>query len=51
MVFGRNLQSRKFGQLVHDNDDEPLSDYVLDRLAKARELAMAKYYEVYGNKV
>jgi hypothetical protein len=44
MVFGRNLQSRKFGLLVHDYDDNaPLSDYVLARLAQARELAMAAY--------
>jgi hypothetical protein len=43
IVFGRNLQSRKFGLLVHDIDDEPLSDYVLARLAQARELAMAAY--------
>ena len=43
MVCGRNLQSRKFGQLVHDNDDEPLSDYVLARLAVAREKAMEAY--------
>jgi len=44
MVFGRNLQSRKFGLLVHDYDDNaPLSDYVLARLAVARELAMAAY--------
>jgi hypothetical protein len=43
VTFGRNRQSLKFGQLVTDDDE--LSDYVKDRLAAARELALAKYRE------
>ena len=44
IVFGRNLQSRKFGELVHDYDDNaPLSDYVLARLELARNMAMEAY--------
>ena len=44
IVFGRNLQSRKFGQIVHDYDDDaPLSDYVLARLELARNKAMEAY--------
>jgi hypothetical protein len=46
VTFGRNRQSLKFGQLVTDDDD--LSDYVKDRLAAARELALAKYREKNG---
>ena len=41
IVFGRNLQARKFGKIV----DEELSDYVLWRLWRARQLALAKYKE------
>ena len=41
IVFGRNLQSRKFGEIV-END---LSDYVVWRLWRARQLALAKYKE------
>ena len=42
VTFGRNRQAKKFGKIVHE-DDEPLSDYVMDRLAQARELAMEAY--------
>ena len=35
-------------KIIHDDADAPLSDYVLARLAKARELAMEKYREVWG---
>jgi hypothetical protein len=48
IVFGRNLQSRKFGNLVDNPDDEPLSEYVTVRLAVARAKAMQKYREVWG---
>ena len=41
IVFGRNLQSRKFGEIV----DDDLSDYVVWRLWRARQLALAKYKE------
>ena len=41
IVFGRNLQSRKFGEIVEDD----LSDYVVWRLWRARQLALAKYKE------
>ena len=42
VTFGRNRRAENFGRIVHE-DDEPLSDYVMARLAKARELAMAAY--------
>ena len=41
MVFGRNLNARRFGIVVEDD----LSDYVKFRLWMARQLAMAKYRE------
>jgi len=41
IVFGRNLQARKFGQIV----DDDLSDYVRWRLWRARQIALAKYKE------
>jgi hypothetical protein len=44
VTFGRNRQSLNFGKLIHDDDD--LSDYVKDRLALARMLALMKYHEV-----
>jgi hypothetical protein len=44
IVFGRNLQARKFGKIV----DEELSDYVLWRLWRARQLALSKYNQVHG---
>jgi hypothetical protein len=43
VVFGRNRKAEQFGQLVHEDDDAPLSDYVMARLAQARELAMEAY--------
>jgi hypothetical protein len=33
----------KFGELIHDDE---LSDYVKDRLALARMLALMKYHKV-----
>ena len=42
VTFGRNRRAEDFGKIVHE-DDEPLSDYVMNRLAQARELAMAAY--------
>ena len=42
VTFGRNRRAEQFGKVVHEND-EPLSDYVMARLAKARELAMEAY--------
>jgi len=41
IVFGRNLQSRKFGKIL----DDDLSDYVKFRLWLARQRAMAAYKE------
>jgi hypothetical protein len=44
VAFGRNKRAGEFGKLVHeDDDDAPLSDYVMTRLAKARALAMQAY--------
>ena len=42
VTFGRNRKAEQFGKVVHE-DEEPLSDYVMARLARARELAMAAY--------
>jgi predicted helicase len=39
--FGRNIQSRNFGKIVHE--DVNLSDYVTVRLAVARAKAMEAY--------
>jgi hypothetical protein len=47
VTFGRNRQAKKFGNIVHE-DDEPLSDYVMDRLAQARELAMEAYRKAHA---
>jgi hypothetical protein len=47
VTFGRNRQAKKFGKIVHE-DDEPLSDYVMDRLAQARELAMEAYRKAHA---
>jgi hypothetical protein len=47
VTFGRNRRSLEFGKLIHD-DDEDLSDYVKDRLALARTLALMRYKEVHG---
>jgi hypothetical protein len=41
VTFGRNLRSRNFGKVVHEDDD--LSDYVTVRLAVARAKAMSAY--------
>jgi len=43
VTFGRNRRADEFGKVVHEDDDVPLSDYVMNRLAQARELAMAAY--------
>jgi hypothetical protein len=43
VTYGRNRRSEDFGKIVHEDDDEPLSDYVIARLANARSLAMAAY--------
>ena len=45
VTFGRNRRSVEFGKLVEDDE---LSDYVKFRLWLARQLAMKKYYEVWG---
>jgi hypothetical protein len=42
VTFGRNRRAGEFGKVVHE-DDEPLSDYVLVRLALARMKAMEAY--------
>jgi hypothetical protein len=46
VTFGRNLKARDFGKIVHE--DIVLSDYVKFRLWLARQLAMRKYYKVWG---
>jgi hypothetical protein len=46
VTVGRNLKSRDFGKIVHE--DVELSDYVKFRLWLARQLAMKKYDEVWG---
>jgi hypothetical protein len=43
VTFGRNRKAEQFGQVVHEDDDTPLSDYVMARLAQARKLAMEAY--------
>jgi hypothetical protein len=43
VTFGRNRRSEDFGKIVHEDDDEPLSDYIMARLAQARSLAMEAY--------
>ena len=45
VTFGRNRRSEEFGKLVEDDE---LSDHVKFRLWLARQLAMKKYYEVWG---
>jgi hypothetical protein len=42
VVFGRNRKTECFGKVIHEDE---LSDYVMARLAQAREMAMAKYKE------
>jgi hypothetical protein len=46
VTFGRNRRSLEFGKVVHD--DEELSDYVQDRLALARSLAMQAYKKAHA---
>jgi hypothetical protein len=46
VTFGRNIRSRDFGKIVHENIE--LSDHVKFRLWLARQLAMKKYDEVWG---
>ena len=48
VTFGRNLKAREFGKVVHEDDDAPLSDYVMNRLAQARELAMTAYRKAHA---
>jgi len=43
VTFGRNLRSRDFGKIVHE--DIILSDHVKFRLWLARQLALAKHKE------
>ena len=45
VTFGRNRQSKQFGELV---EDDKLSDHVKFRLWLARQLALAKYREAHG---
>ena len=47
VTFGRNLKSRDFGKIIHEEDVE-LSDYVKFRLWLARQLALKKYQETWG---
>ena len=42
VMFGRNRQAKKFGQVIHEEDIE-LSPYVKIRLALARAKAMEAY--------
>jgi hypothetical protein len=46
VTFGRNLKSRDFGKIVHE--DTELSDYVKFRLWLARQLALRKFDQVHG---
>jgi hypothetical protein len=46
VTFGRNLRSRGFGKLVHE--DVELSDHVKFRLWLARQLALNKYHKKWG---
>jgi hypothetical protein len=45
VTFGRNRQSKNFGKVVDDDNDDDLSDYVKFRLAIAREKALQAYRE------
>jgi hypothetical protein len=45
VTFGRNRQSKQFGELVEDDE---LSDHVKFRLWLARQLALAKYKKAHG---
>ena len=46
VTFGRNIRSREFGKIIHENDI--LSDYVKFRLWLARQLALGKFEKVWG---
>ena len=46
ITFGRNRRSAEFGRVV--DEDLELSDHVKRRLWLARQLALAKYREVWG---
>ena len=46
VTFGRNLRSRDFGKIIHEDID--LSDHVKFRLWLARQLALKKYTEIWG---
>ena len=46
VTFGRNLRSRDFGKIVHE--DVELSDHVKFRLYLARMLALKKHQAVWG---
>ena len=46
ITFGRNRRSAVFGRVV--DEDLELSDHVKRRLWLARQLALAKYREVWG---
>jgi hypothetical protein len=46
VTIGRNLKSRDFGKIVHE--DIELSDYVKFRLWLARQLALRKFDQVHG---
>ena len=46
VTFGRNLRSRYFGKIIHEDID--LSDHVKFRLWLARQLALKKYTEIWG---
>jgi hypothetical protein len=43
ITFGRNRQSKQFGKVIHEDND--LSDYVMIRLALARDKALQAYRE------
>jgi hypothetical protein len=47
VTFGRNRKAGEYGKVVKE-DDEPLSDYVMARLAQARELAMTAYRKAHA---
>ena len=48
VTFGRNLKSREFGKIVHE--DPELSDYVKFRLWLARKLALEAYKKAWAQK-
>ena len=48
VTFGRNLKSREFGKVIHEEIDVEITDYVKFRLWLARQLALRKYDQVRG---